>query len=429
MTSSEYSSSDDSSADDSSEEPIIPKFDGIIETPNDGEGPLTFGLELEFLVPVLVNNAWSDPHPQDGRIAFRHDCDPGVPWLDLDHQTLNDSFQKQTRHALEKACGLAFRLAKEDIWHQPHGNVPHYNVCRLSSDATVKFEGRHFTNYRPYEWDGMEVTTEVLDCDDDPAFYQQRIIEVCRSIRSMRVHLNETCGVHVHVGHGDESFSLVTMKKFATLIFLADEQLLQLHHPSRRNNHHCQVLSNSSFIHKLTIEGLLADGRAKISSVPRQEMNTFIPARHDFRHMRQILQATKGIEELAKVMGDESYPTATRGTVGFRRFLPAGRTGGNTHTFEFRQMVGCLDPEPIIHWVRVCTAFTDFARLSTPEKYKDLLSQMMDNTAFSGFDLLLALGLVEEEKYFRAKTQAWSQGRELELYDGEEDGLLFVPKM
>lgn len=279
------------SSEESWEQPPIPKFDEIIETPDDSKGPLTFGVELEFLVPIIENNSWSDPHPQDGRDAFRHDCEADVHWLDLDHEWLNENFHDSIRRALEKTCDICFRLSIEDIFHEPHDNVPFYDVCRLTEDATVKFEARHFTDHKAYEWRGMEVTTDVMRCDD-ATFYRQRIKDVCRSIRSVRVHLNETCGVHVHVGHGDESFSLVTMKKFSTLIFLVDELLLDLHHPSRRHNEHCKLLKYSSFVHKLTLEELMADGRVYLSSAQREEKNKFVPARFALKAPQQTLQVS-----------------------------------------------------------------------------------------------------------------------------------------
>lgn len=266
------------------------KFDQIIETPDDSQGPLTFGIELEFLVPVIRNVYWDDPHPQDGRPAFRYNTQASL-YFDSDPYQLTCDLDDKIRDVLEKACDVRFRLGREEIWHAPHDNLPLYDACRLVGDETLAFRTGRFSNHEAYEWVGKEVTSDVLSCDD-PEFYTKRIRDICRAIRAMRVHLNSTCGVHVHVGHGDESFSLVTMKKFSTLILLVDELLLDLHHPSRTKNGHCAPLESWSYVQSRDIEGLLDDNRVLLTPGERQQMNEFVPTRFNFTQPRRILQVS-----------------------------------------------------------------------------------------------------------------------------------------
>ncbi|KAI1777357.1 putative amidoligase enzyme-domain-containing protein [Hypoxylon cercidicola] len=409
-------------------QPAISKFDQIIETPDDRNGPLTFGIELEFLVPVMEGHFWADPHPQDGRPLFRYHCESNV-YADSDSQKLIRDVDDQIRDALEKACDIRFRHERDDILHEPHDNVPHYDAWRLVKDDTVEFKAGSFGGQKAYAWLGKEITSDVMRCDD-LTFYTKRIRDICRAIRTTRVHLNDTCGVHIHVGHGDESFSLITMKKFSTLILLVDELLLNLHHPSRHNNSYCEALDRLSFVKLRSMKSFLEVERIRLCKAQSQQMNEFIPTCLSTVQTKRTMQGARDIEELAEIMGNHTYLPSERGSVGFRRFLPAGKTGGNTHTFEFRQMAGCLDPDPIIHWVKVCTTITDFARLSSPQQYKSLLEKIVDTRSpFSGFDLLLALDLVQEEQYFRQKVQAWGKDMELGFYEGEEEGRLFLSEM
>ncbi|KAI1141683.1 putative amidoligase enzyme-domain-containing protein [Hypoxylon sp. FL0543] len=364
----------------------VSKYDEIIESPDDSSGPLTFGIELEFLFPVLRKDC-NDPHPSDNRQVHR--------FIGYDEISL------QFVAILERACDIRFRLAKDDVFREPHGNVVLYDKWRLTNDNSVRFRKR---SPEEYIWNGREITSVIMRADD-PAVYVKRITDVCHAIRQARVHLNQSTSVHVHVGRGEESFSLLTMKKASTLIWLVDEMLMQLHHPCRRESTHCRPLSNFSALGALTPREVIEGGNL-LSESQAEQMQQFVPTTFP---SKKTLQASKRIGELVDLMCNLQEPRLYRGSVGFTRFLPAGKTGGNTHTFEFRQMAGCLDPAPIIHW------------------FKDLLFKVLTGgSTFTAFDLLLELNLVEEERYFRSAVERYNTS--LEFYVGENSGCLFVPQ-
>lgn len=125
----------------------------------------------------------------------------------------------------------------------------------------------------------------------------------------------------------------------------------------------------------------------------------------------------------------DPYQTVfNRTSVSFSRFISC-RGKGNLHTFEFRQMAGCLDPGPIMHWARVCIALVDFARLSDAVAFRGLVEKILKGrgTTFTAFDLLRELGLVEEEKYFRQSVAGYKTM--FGLYPGAEAGKLFLDPM
>lgn len=121
---------------------------------------------------------------------------------------------------------------------------------------------------------------------------------------------------------------------------------------------------------------------------------------------------------------------AARGTIGYRRFLPAGKTGGNTKTIEFRQMQGSLDPEHIINWVRVCIAIVDFARLSTPTSFKAVMTNIVRaGKAYTGLDLLRDLQLDAEADYFENKVAGYRSGTAAGrfYYEGQDRSVFVRP--
>ncbi|KAI2468664.1 putative amidoligase enzyme-domain-containing protein [Annulohypoxylon bovei var. microspora] len=383
----------------------ITKYSEIIASPDDSNGNLTFGIELEFLVPSLKKEA-SDPYPLETRPLFQ--------WTNYSaHDTA-------VLEALEKACGFRFRLDHNDVFRLPYNSIIRYDMWRLTRDSSVKFGN---IDPKEYIWTGREVTSEVMR-SDEPRVYTEKITDVCRGIRQLRVHLNKTTSVHVHVGLGDEPFSLITMKKAIGLILLVDDMLMGLHHPGRRESYHCRLVSQCSKLALWEPESSL-EAESFLEDALEQGMDEFVPRIH---LTEQTLQATTGMEELALLMEGADESGHARGSVAFNRFLPADEIGGNTQTFEFRQMAGCLDPGQIIHWVKVCMAIIDFARLSEAEQYKDLLHKLLvGESTFSAFDLLLELGLVEEETHFRSRVEEY--GVNLDYYPGESSGELFVPKL
>ncbi|KAI1205503.1 putative amidoligase enzyme-domain-containing protein [Annulohypoxylon truncatum] len=393
------------------DDPSIPhpitKYDQIIESPDDSSGSLTFGIELEFMVPIL-RSGLIDPFPEDRRPLFKYPAYSDIDILVLD--------------VIEGACDIPFRLELEDKFRRPSSNVIRYDMWRLIKDHSLKFQkvDRH-----EHTWVGREITSEVFN-SDEPKDYTEKITKVCHAIRQLRVHLNQTTSVHVHVGLGDEPFSLLTIKKAMTLILLADDMLMGLHHPARRESPHCRLISLCSELGRWLPE-FARDKKNILKESLEQRMGEFVP---DIPAAKQTLQATKSFKELARMMDDPVHDWGYyRGSVSFARFLPdEDDVGGNTQTIEFRQMAGCLEPGEIIHWAKVCIAIVDFARLSDAGRYKGLLKKLMpEDSTFSAFDLLLELGLVEEEKYFRAKVQGYQSN--LDFYPGESSGGLFVPEL
>lgn len=89
-------------------------------------------------------------------------------------------------------------------------------------------------------------------------------------------------------------------------------------------------------------------------------------------------------------------------------------------------MGGCLDPDPIIHWVRVCLAITDFARLSTPKRYRNIICSTLTD-GFSAFDFLKKLDLIKEENYFRSVVEGYA--RNAGLYEGADFARLYLPRL
>ncbi|RYP80269.1 hypothetical protein DL770_006297 [Monosporascus sp. CRB-9-2] len=421
------------------------KYDDIIAAADDTSGGLTVGFELEVLFPALRRGV-ADPHPfkhgaiyKEGswdKVIPRHEFEPPDDFEAKFDRWLLDHLQR------EMPDGDGFRTENDDVYYPPHDNVPRYDTWRLTKDGSLSYDSGNpsrGSSRLGYAWMSREITSEVLSSETDgnanySTTYAAKITSICGALRRARVHLNETTSVHVHVGRGDDAFSLRAIKKFAALLWLTDARLLALQHPAHRENEHCRPVTVESVLAAKSLEELRREnstlgGHVGDDDVVEAQMMEHLPklgAENVLGAQLRRIWGGNGVEELARLMEcSERTAVYERGSVGFTRFLPAGKTGGNTHTFEWRHMAGCLDPEAIVRWARVCIGFTNFARLSDAATYKTLTTIIIQRgDTFTGLDLLEAIGLQSEASCFRQQVADYEQGH-LDLFEGQSNGSLF----
>ena len=190
------------------------KYDRIIAARNDRSSTLTVGLELEMMFATLGSNI-ADPHPGAGDVYRGFLVDSGDS---SDHY--DEGFDTWLVEHLEDNMPVGMNIRPEAI---DDGPLQGHRTWRVVHDGSVYYEPvNRDSNYNEagswYDWVSREITSEVLDTRNEWKC-GMKIDAVCRAIRKARVHLNDTTGVHVHVGRGEETFSLLTMKKFITLLW------------------------------------------------------------------------------------------------------------------------------------------------------------------------------------------------------------------
>ncbi|KAK6840556.1 hypothetical protein PG995_016310 [Apiospora arundinis] len=414
-------------------------LDDPIMALEDRHGDLTFGLEIEFLTPVLQGSD-KDPHPAEPREVLRvssvetsHDpdyCDHD--WIDQSANFLLES--------LQKIPDLVVKREEEDEYVAPHDDVLKYDHWRLAKDSSVqmpKLPGYPGSRFPAYQWDGREVTSKVLSSTDPDRVRQ--ITEVCRAIRLHRVHLNENTSIHVHVGRGDAGFTLNTVKKLITFLWFADVKLFELHHPSRLKNFYCRPISEYSRLTDVDHTGIIGtvdpEGLDQMSQHVPETMKTMKEGayRNKYVQLKQMWGRDQVVDiaESMLIKKTSINLVQPRGSVGFRRFMPKGKSGGNTNTFEFRHMAGSLDPEHMMHWANVCIGIVNFARNTDAASFREQFSKFLHprpGGSYGGTDILDDLGLAKEAEFFRAKADSYKKGN-LDYIQGGSEDMVFVPPM
>ncbi|KAI0186709.1 hypothetical protein EV127DRAFT_484021 [Xylaria flabelliformis] len=399
----------------------IPKIDKQLAARDDRHGALTYGVELEFLVPSIPSDA-QDPDPDIiNQCVYRSSGD--------DSEMIKKDVREQLLEDLQQQLeDIPFRAMEDDDFHPPLGDVVIYDAWRLGGELTISKHDAHEPAEGPYHWTDCELTSAIMNSDEDV----QEIEDVCQVLKTIRVHLNKSTAVHVHVGRGDEPFSLLTLKKFATLYWLTEKAVIELHHPSRHNNKHSFRLNNCSLLaHKsqLCLEKEEQSSPSGFSDL----MTEYVPEA-GLSKLRQAqlrrIWACSSIEEVAELMQrsdkvPEYRASGKRGAMGFLRFLPAGKAGGNIQTFEWRQMSGSLDANHINQWVKACIAFTDFCRLSDKTTFKEFVKNVIEKGKdYTGIELLEDLDV--DTRVFRKMSDVWSQ--DASFCEDPKGRKLFVPQ-
>lgn len=208
---------------------------------------------------------------------------------------------------------------------------------------------------------------------------------------------------------------------------------MEMHHPSRRDNKYCFRLTKFSNLAVKT-RAELEDEEDYLDAEGLNLMVRYVPQGSlpgpQRRQIRRIWGCAD-MEEIAELMkkAPEGIPLSkaegNRGSVGFRRFQPEGKTGGNIQTFEWRHMAGSLNEYHVNQWIKACVGFTDFCRVSEPAPFRGLVDHIVNiGEYYSGIELLQMLRV--DTRIFTDMLKAWAQ--DPNFCDDESGRELFVPK-
>ncbi|CCD45720.1 hypothetical protein BofuT4_P047380.1 [Botrytis cinerea T4] len=177
----------------------------------EAESRLTFGVELEFLLATLPEGG-ETPHPSDSRKVDAK--------ILADEDSINHDIQRK----LEEVGILA--TVKESEFG--NDNEVAANIATnwiLKTDCTVD-PGKQSSNTRKYFEYGMEIISPPYYYDDA----SRRAVEtVVRTLRyNYLVRVNETTGLHVHVGNGYHGFEWPILRNFMAIAWTYERQILLL---------------------------------------------------------------------------------------------------------------------------------------------------------------------------------------------------------
>lgn len=181
------------------------------------QNKITLGVELEFLVPFLLDRE-IDPAPStssENRPVTRAP-DPQLAFdaIQLDIYTLLKKHNIPVENILESTCRTILSKRLPRHW------------C-VDQDASVTERQRAFG----YSWAGVELRSPVLIADSASYSHVSQVVTLLRD--HFRIRVNQTTGFHVHVGMGVDPLPPRVVHRLAQLLWCADGMLSGLHPPER----------------------------------------------------------------------------------------------------------------------------------------------------------------------------------------------------
>lgn len=293
---------------------------------------LTFGVELEFIAQYDPEDYQEDLLNAEG-ILWSELCSP-VPYRQYGMLVS----RRMIRTLNENGFLTNGQDAPEDSWST---DLSKWTVDTDSSISPVEVEGRY----------PIELKSPVLDYSSASLTKIEMVVKLL--VSKFKLYINESCGLHVHVGNEDRGFTMSTLKEFCSLISVFERQLNSLHPAGRVCNNTAQS-TGSAFSPR-------ASFGKKLSIIDKLETVDDVVERF---HPNSDKHMAFNLCNLVKTRTD---PLRTP----FR-------------TIEFRQHRGTLDPELITRWVVVVCNLVEKSHMGC----RDLIVKHIHDTKDTGFTVM-----------------------------------------
>lgn len=369
---------------------------------------ITFAVEIKSIVPLKPSRT---NFPNEEMRPFV----PHRPRESLESMTESEKRIQRSTHesiaaALHSLPGIRAtthhqiqesRLERSDYWrthwivYKANSAVPGF-VSYKDGDDERPVMDEEAAEYNRHVWVPVELCSPKL-CWKKRQEAAADIGSVCRTLQGgFNAVANHSTEVHVHVGRHDGRFySLRSMKRLATVLWLGEPILRGLKDPKSRNFDHTFTWGFPWREHSriaLALQGRLPGGQTieDLATGPEDEFEAFLARANNARVMtggggggngngtgtgevdklrfagehrlalRAIWRASTHRELGRMLCGTE----AKYRRLGFNFQALGGedaRARASPRTVEFRFLEGCIDQGVVAGWVRVCVALARLA--------------------------------------------------------------------
>lgn len=265
---------------------------------------------------------------------------------------------------------------ESDFW------ATHWIVKKANSAKRQDDDG-HKETHRGCHWIPVEICSPKLRWKSPATTAVVDAVLRAMQAADLGIVVNYTCDVHIHVGRSDgRAFGLATLKRLATLLWLAEDLLRAVRDPASPNFHNVHTWGAEMRLHSRLAE-MVDRSRLRekdVISVVTPEANSYDAA--DRTTALEVDSGTPphlaGLDDtdrfaIAAIWAAQSHLELGRmlsgSTKQFRRlgfnFSSLGeederaRTG--PRTVEFRVLEGTLSRGVVVPWTRICCALVEIA--------------------------------------------------------------------
>ncbi|TGO23784.1 hypothetical protein BPAE_0122g00400 [Botrytis paeoniae] len=337
------------------------------KTPVSPDTP-SFGIEFEFLIAVLAQPSIENPNPSDPRtVYFPSTPEDNAPAYFQIPVGKEDWANEWSIYAHIKRSLASIGLPTEP--GKANSNFAMWEVTRDGSIQPPKLPHRRnkkaYADWQAYTYYPIEIRTPAYYYSEDAL---RDIADFCKIMRkNYLVTVNESCGLHVHIGYGTQGFTLPHLRRLGAMIQAFEPQFDSIHpeHRIDSRNDHC-----------VSFRG-----------------NTYFQWKYQQDHGR----SPRVLETIATLLACESRDAfrtcvASEGAAGAHSFVGHktawnfDRMGTETRphdkvlpdTVEFRGHEASLDAEVAGNWVRVLVGLVEYSRSPEPWVFGELLSRVKE---------------------------------------------------
>lgn len=302
---------------------------------------------------------------------------------------------------------------------------PEYAMWQITMDGSIQaVRGEDPPGYDQIARNQIEFVSRILyedNFDEVELFY--------RALREkVRIHVNSSCGYHVHVGI--THLSLLQVKKLITVLMSFETLLFHIVAPHRRKTTYCSPLTTlskaASNNHEVAYEHFSDEDPTPLGrNDENEQMNTWLPSTGlsaetlmMFRHIWNATTMQHIRDELEPIDREDPYSlrmvacAKVRGD-GFVRNVD-DCIASTDATLEFRHREATADPVIDRRWVELCVAIVRCAQLPQDEFIEVIRTAANANVQFDEMPspeafaaLLGAVGLGTSVDFWRDLCQRY----------------------
>ena len=323
----------------------------------------SFGVEFEFLIAVLAKPSIENPNPSDPRTVYF----PSTPEDNAPSYFQIPVGKEDWANEWSIYAHIKRSLASIGLPTEPRKANSNFAMWEVTADGSIKGppppsrrNKKAYADWQAYTYWPIEIRTPAYYYNEDAL---RDISDFCAIMRkNYLVTVNESCGLHVHIGYGTQGFTLPHLRRLGAIIEAFEPQFDSIHPEHRidsRNAHCVSFRQNTYFQYQYRQD----HGRA-----PRvlETIATLLAceSRDAFRTC-VASEATTG--SYAFVGETTAWNFDRMGTESKRRpeHVP--------DTIEFRGHEGSLDAEAVGNWVRTLVGVVEYTRSVNAWGFGELL--------------------------------------------------------
>ncbi|KAK5656439.1 hypothetical protein OQA88_4820 [Cercophora sp. LCS_1] len=338
----------------------------------DTAADLALAVELKFLLPILADT-FPDPDPNDSRplLTIPYSMAPDdQACRALAYNAIANTIQKAGHCATTIHAINSSGLAERNFWRT------HWIVKKANSAEPGPEEKRPFARYT---WVSVEISSPKMAASDpETRRHLQTVLEALAG--EHRLVANYTCEVHVHLGRMDDrSFSLSTLKRLGSLLWVAEPTLRSIRNPKSPN--YDNVYTWGSELRRFS---RLAAGTGERDpyggNVDDAQMSGVLSkAKVDGRDKDALIGIWRARNhlELGRLLSGSTKQYRRLG-FNFSSFgMEDERATRSPRTVEFRMMEGTVRSDLILNWVAICTVVAEVAVTRDDVRFKRALERLL----------------------------------------------------